>query len=128
MKTKILYVDDEPINLKLFEINFSKKYEVVVGNDGFEGLNVLSNNPGIMVVISDMKMPQMNGLEFIKKGKEMYPDKKFYILTGYEITHEIQEALNAGLIIKYFSKPFNYYDIDKSIEKALVNFNNENSV
>lgn len=107
MKTKILYVDDEPINLELFKINFEKKFEVFIANDAFQGLELLEKEKDILVVISDMKMPKMNGIEFIKKAKELYPDKKYYILTGYEINAEIQDALNSGLILRYFSKPFN---------------------
>jgi len=120
MNTKILYVDDEPINLKLFEINFAKKYDVFIANDGFQGLELLDKESGIIVIISDMKMPQMNGIEFIKKAKERYPDKKYYILTGFEITSEIREALNTGLILKYFSKPFNIKEIDKTINDVIM--------
>ncbi|MBN2521033.1 MAG: response regulator [Bacteroidales bacterium] len=119
MKTKILYVDDEPINLQLFKINFDKKYEVFVADDGFQGLELLNNELDILVVISDMKMPKMNGVEFIKKAKEQFPDKKFYILTGYEINSEIQDALNSGLILRYFSKPFNIKEIEKTISDAI---------
>ncbi len=117
-KKKILYVDDEPLNLQLFKINFSSKYEVYTAQDGFLGLTVLDENQDINVVISDMKMPNMNGLEFIKKAKEKFPRKKFYILTGFEITSEIQNALQSGLILKYFSKPFDAIQIGKTIQEA----------
>lgn len=119
MKPKILYVDDESVNLRLFEINFRKKYDVFLAHDGFQGLEILENELDVLVIISDMKMPGMNGIEFIKNAKERYPDKKYFILTGYEITPEIKEALNAGLIMKYFSKPFNILEIDRTIEDAI---------
>jgi two-component system, response regulator, stage 0 sporulation protein F len=119
-KAKILYVDDEPINLQLFELNFEEKYHVFIADDGFRGLEILDKEPDILVIISDMKMPEMNGIEFIKKAKEKYPDKKFYILTGYEITLEIQEALKSGLILKYFSKPFNIKEMDSVISEAIL--------
>mgnify|MGYP000680201471 FL=1 len=54
---KILYVDDEPINLQLFEIVFSKKYKVYTASDGFEGLDVLDQENGISVIFTDMKCP-----------------------------------------------------------------------
>lgn len=120
MKTKILYVDDEPINLQLFEINFAKNYEVFVANNGFQGLEILDKELGILVIISDMKMPEMNGIEFIKSAKEKHPDKKYYILTGYGMTTEIKEALNTGLILKYFNKPFNIKEIERSIKEAIL--------
>jgi len=118
-KVKILYVDDEPVNLMLFEINFSKEYNILTAENGFSGLETLDANPDILIIVSDMKMPNMNGIEFISKAKEKYPNKKFYILTGYEITNEIQEALDSGLILKYFNKPFNIKEIDNEIKKAI---------
>ena len=117
---KILYVDDESINLKLFEINFNRKYDVVTASDGFTGLIALEKNTDIAVIVSDMKMPNMNGVEFIKKAKEIYPEKKFFILTGFEITEEILHALETNLILRYFSKPFNFNEIDKVISEAVA--------
>jgi len=117
-KPKILYVDDEFINLQLFKINFDNKYEVFTAENGITGLEVLDNNPDIVVVISDMKMPLMNGIEFIKKAKEKYSHIRFYILTGFQITEEIQEALNSKLILKYFSKPFNLNKIDATLQEG----------
>ena len=84
-----------------------------------KGLEVLDNNPDILVVVSDMKMPNMNGIEFIKQAKEKHPDIKFYILTGFEITEEIQEAIKLKLIVKYFRKPFNMKEIDTAISEAI---------
>ena len=117
-KPKILYVDDEFINLQLFKINFDNKYEVFTAENGITGLEVLDNNPDIIVVISDMKMPLMNGIEFIKKAKEKYSHIRFYILTGFQITEEIQEALNSKLILKYFSKPFNLNKIEDTLREG----------
>lgn len=116
---KILYVDDEPINLQLLEINLSEYYDVLTAEDGFQGLQVLEDNPDILVVISDMKMPNMNGLEFIRKAKVKFAHKKYYILTGFEITVAIQSALDNRLIIKYFKKPFDINEIKSSINEVL---------
>ncbi len=115
----ILYVDDEPVNLKLFELNFRKKYSVLTALSGTEGLEVLKASSYIDVVISDMKMPGMNGIEFIKKAKTDYPGIKFFILTGFDITDEIAEALEQNLIQEYFRKPFNMREIEESISEAL---------
>jgi response regulator RpfG family c-di-GMP phosphodiesterase len=117
----ILYVDDEPINLMLFKNMFKNRYNVFTAESGMSGLSVLKGNPNIIVVISDMKMPKMNGIEFILKAKELYPTVYFFILTGYEITDEIQECLNKGLICKYLQKPFNIKEIDDSITERLHN-------
>ncbi len=115
----ILYVDDEPLNLKLFSINFKKKYNVLTALSGEEGLLLLSKNDQIKVVVSDMKMPKMDGIEFISRAKKDYPNIVFFILTGYDITPEISQALKNNLINRYFSKPLNIEEIDKSIHLAL---------
>ncbi len=114
-RIKILYVDDEIINLQLFEAIFSDKFDVLTAENGYLGLEIIENNSDISVIISDMKMPNMNGLEFIKKLKEKLPDKKYFILTGFDITDEIKEAIESKLIIKYFKKPFNREEIESYI-------------
>lgn len=121
MKTEItiLYVDDEPINLFLFSQIFEKKYKVITAESGYAGLNMIEKNPNIDVVISDMKMPGMNGIEFIQKAKELYSDIHYYILTSYDITPEIDIALKTGLINKYFQKPFNLQEIESTISEKL---------
>ncbi len=117
-KRTILYVDDEEINLMLFEINFKEKYNVIGTDSPVEGLKILKNNPDISVVISDMRMPDMNGIQFIFKAKKKFPDICYFILTGYDITDEIASALDKKLINYYFKKPFNMKEIDDSIEKV----------
>lgn len=114
-KIKVIYVDDEEVNLTLFEMNFSDNYTILLGFSGFEGLQLLDDNPETKIIFSDMKMPNMTGIEFIQKAKAKYPDKIFYILTGFEITDEIKKALDDGLIHQYFKKPFNLKEIEKAI-------------
>ena len=118
-KTKILYVDDEEINLLLFEIQFRIHYNVLTALDAHIGLDLLSENSDIEVVLSDIKMPQMDGIEFIKKAREKYPHISFFIVTGYEITREMQGLINAGVVQKYFCKPFDISGIHDSIIEIL---------
>lgn len=118
-KHKLLYVDDEEMNTLLFEMNFSDLYEVHTASCGFEALNFLNEQPNIPIIISDMKMPKINGIEFIKKAKEKYPTKKYFILTGFDIIPVIQESLDNGLILKCFRKPFNKEEIETEIEKCM---------
>ena len=118
---KLLYIDDEPINLYIFEIYFRKKYNVITGSSGFEGLRLLRQNRDTKIVVSDMSMPGMNGLEFIRKAREEFPDITFFILTGYDITDEIQKALDDHIIRKYFRKPLNANEISMTIEEAYCN-------
>jgi two-component system, response regulator, stage 0 sporulation protein F len=117
MKDVVLYVDDEFLNLELFELNFSEKFKVLLAEDGAKGLEILQNNSSVKVVIADYKMPGMNGMEFIHIAKHLYPDTKFSILTGYDIFEEIQCAIENGTVEYYFSKPFNYEKIETAICK-----------
>ena len=61
----------------------------------------------------------MNGLEFIKRAKADFPDVIFYILTGFDITPEIEEALSTSLIHRYYSKPFKVKEIEAAIIEVL---------
>ena len=118
-KAKILNVDDEPINGLLFSSIFKNKYEVLTAQSGLSGLKILEENMDIKVVISDMKMPGMNGIEFTKKVKELYPFLSCFILSGYDITSEITQLIDDGLIIKYFQKPIQIDEITATIIKEL---------
>jgi two-component system response regulator (stage 0 sporulation protein F) len=117
-KVNILYVDDEPINCMLFVMNFKRKYNIQTATSGTEGLKKLGENPSTAIVISDMKMPGMNGIDFIRQAKNIYPDTVFYILTGFGLTPEISDAINERLIKKYFPKPFDMLEIENSISEV----------
>jgi two-component system, response regulator, stage 0 sporulation protein F len=117
---KILFIDDEIINLKLFEINLGNKYHVLTALDGLKGLEVLKEHPDVCMVVSDMKMPHMNGVEFVKSAQNDFPEIKYYILTGYEISPEIIDALDLGLIVKYFRKPFNMKQLIVELENTVI--------
>jgi response regulator RpfG family c-di-GMP phosphodiesterase len=118
-KINLLYVDDEFINLQLFGLNLRRNYTIITADSGAKALEILKNNPEIDIVISDMKMPQMNGLEFIKIAKEKHSKIKCFILTGYDVTNEIQNAIKTGIILKYFRKPFNIPEIVESIDQTI---------
>ena len=112
----ILYVDDEPINLMLFDVCFKKKYKVITAESGFVGLEKLEQNSDISFVFSDMKMPGMNGIEFITLAKQKFPKLSFYILTGFGLTEEIIKAMDDGLVLKCFFKPFDIEEIESVLD------------
>jgi response regulator RpfG family c-di-GMP phosphodiesterase len=119
-KITLLYVDDEVLNLTLFKHNFKKEYDVLTAESGEEGLSILKENNSISAVISDMKMPGMNGVEFIRTAKNMFPEISYFILTGFDINEEIADALNEKVIEKYFRKPFNKREIKTSLDEVLI--------
>jgi len=119
--TTILYVDDEPLNVMLFQINFKRHYNVITATSGSEALEKLQVNKDIKVVLSDMKMPEMDGIEFITKAKKAYPHIQFFILTGYGMIEEIATAMNDNVIQDCFRKPFNLPEIGKALKKVCNN-------
>ncbi len=119
MKPIILYVDDEPINLELFEILFEDKFKIITADSGYQGLDKLKLNNDISIVISDMKMPEMNGLEFIGYARNLFPNKTYIILTGYDITIEIINALKNNIIHKYLCKPFDLDSIRRTLDEVV---------
>jgi len=123
LKHTLLYLDDEPINLEIFAGCFENTFEVITANSGRKGLEILEVNTNIAIVVSDMKMPEMNGIEFIRIAKEKYHNITYFILTGFDLNEEILGALNDGLIYSYFSKPIDYEIIGSSIQEAIKNTN-----
>jgi two-component system, response regulator, stage 0 sporulation protein F len=118
-KPSVLYVDDESINLLLFRRIYKEEYNIITASSGFEGLEILNSERDIRVVISDMKMPGMNGLEFVRTARKGFPDIAYFIFTGFDCTPEITEAIEDKSIVKYFCKPLNSKEINKSINDSL---------
>ena len=115
----VLYVDDEPINLKLFSIMFRGVFNVVTKESGAEALDYLGNDSCVNAVITDMKMPGMSGLEFIFEARKINKDLPYFLLSGYGLTPEIEEALNNGLIDGYFQKPLKKAKIEEELNRYM---------
>ena len=116
---KVLYVDDEYINLDLLRLTFLNEFEVITAESGEEGLRILEQDPHIKVVISDLKMPGMNGLEFIRRIKSQHPEKVCMLLTGFLESEVMMEGFNQELLFRYLMKPFKKEELQKTILEAL---------
>ncbi|MEP0004750.1 MAG: response regulator [Balneola sp.] len=119
---KVLYVDDEAMNLFLFENLLAENFEIVTARSPEKGLKILSEDDSFDLIISDMKMPGMNGLEFIRKAQDFYKPCPYNILSGYHKIPEIEEALESGLICSYLQKPFEVGEITASVNKDIESF------
>lgn len=125
-KPAILYVDDEDTNLFLFRITFAETMEVLLANSPKEGLAKLDENKDrIEAVISDMNMPEMNGVEFIQEARRKFADKDYFILSGYSYSDQIDKALKENIIKKFFPKPFSKTDIEKSLKESFEDRDNK---
>ncbi|MEO9872381.1 response regulator [Ekhidna sp.] len=115
----ILYIDDEEANLLLFRVSFEGERDVLVASTPEEGLRKLDENRArIKAVISDMHMPQMNGVQFIQKAQEKNNDIPYFILSGYAFNDEIDQALRQKTIKKFFTKPFDRKEIEDSLKST----------
>ncbi len=118
----ILYVDDEPINLELFKINFRNDYKVITATSAQKGIEIVEKD-NISVIISDLKMPEMNGIEFIEYIKNSSPEKVCILLTAYIESDVMLKAINQELIFRYITKPWKKDDVKNVIELAFEKFN-----
>jgi len=115
----ILYVDDEVINLELLELTFKNEFRVFTAESAEEGLLLLEQNPDVRVVISDLRMPKMNGLNFVRKVKQMDKSKICMLLSGFMESDVMLEGFNKDLIFRYLMKPWSKEELQQSIQEAL---------
>lgn len=116
-KIVILYVDDEENNLISFKANFRLKYQIHIANSGDEALTILGKKK-IDIVITDQRMPNMTGVEFLEIVIEKFPEPMRLLLTGYTDMTAVIDAVNKGKIFHYLTKPWNEEEMDKTIANA----------
>jgi response regulator RpfG family c-di-GMP phosphodiesterase len=118
----VLCVDDEVNILHSIKRLLRKEgYRLLTASSGVEALKILEEN-NVHLVLSDQRMPQMSGTEFLAEVKEKYPDVIRIILTGYTEVDSITESINKGNIYKFFLKPWNDQNLKLEIGKALEQY------
>jgi two-component system response regulator PilR (NtrC family) len=118
MKPRILVVDDEESIREFLEIMLKKEgYEVTCAEHGLKAKELIGHKSFDMV-ISDLQMPQMNGMELLKFVKETYPDMVFMLITAFGTTESAVEAMKAGAY-DYITKPFKIDEVRINIQNAL---------
>jgi response regulator RpfG family c-di-GMP phosphodiesterase len=120
-KRSILYVDDEVDNLTVFKSTFRREYTIHLAESGAEGIEILKNNE-IQIIISDQRMPEMTGTQFLESVKPVYPDCVSMILTGFSDVEAIIEAINKGKVYRYITKPWNKDELRQTINDAFESF------
>ena len=114
----VLYVDDEPENLRIFELAFRREFSVVTAESGDEGLRLLHQRP-IAIVLSDQRMPGMAGVDFLTRAREVDPKTIRILVTAYGDAATLGGAINDGSIYRYVPKPWAPEDMRLAIRRAI---------
>ena len=119
---RILCVDDE-LNVlnSLRRLFLDDYYTIFTANSAHEGLGILENND-IQIVMSDYRMPNMNGVDFLKEVCSRWPDTVRIVLSGYADTASIVSAINEGQVYKFIPKPWNDDDLRVTIANAIERY------
>lgn len=105
MTEKILFVDDETNILQAIQRQLRKRFDLATAEGGDEALRILKEQGPFAVIISDMRMPNMNGVELLALVKELHPDTVRLMLTGNADQETAMEAVNSGQIFRFLTKP-----------------------
>lgn len=117
-KLKVLYVDDEKINLVNFQAAFGKDYEILTAESGEKALKAFKKEGDIALVVSDQRMPGMTGVELLEKIFKLDPVPVRMILTAYKDMEDILGAINKGHVYRYILKPWDDKEVRPILKQA----------
>lgn len=117
-KLRLMVVDDEPDNLDLLYRTFRREYDVIKADSAIAALEILEQQGEMAIIISDQRMPEMLGTEFLSKTVDRFPDTIRIVLTGYTDVEDLVEAINAGKVFKYITKPWNPDQLKGVVQQA----------
>ncbi len=118
-KYDILFVDDEPEVLQSFERNLRRWFSIRGAGSGLEALQILEDDGPCSVIVSDMRMPGMDGIGLLSRVKRLYPDMVRIMLTGNADQKTAIEAVNNGEIFRFLTKPSTSQVLTASLESAI---------
>lgn len=116
-RTLLLVDDEENMISSLTRLLRREGYRILTAGGGAEGLEILANNR-VDVIVSDQRMPQMTGVEFLRQVKIKYPETVRIVLSGYTELQSITDAINEGAIYKFLTKPWDDDQLRSNIQEA----------
>ncbi|MFC1543208.1 HD domain-containing phosphohydrolase [Candidatus Neomarinimicrobiota bacterium] len=122
MSDKVLLVDDEPNVLDGYKRQLRGRVEIDTANGGLEGLDTIEKRGPYAVIISDFKMPGMDGIEFLTKAKQQAPDSIRMMLTGHAQLQLAIDAVNRGHIFRLLVKPFPAENLLQTIQAGIKQY------
>jgi response regulator RpfG family c-di-GMP phosphodiesterase len=121
-KYDILFVDDEPRALQAFERQLGRRFSVRTANNAAEALTIFQEDGPCAVIVSDMKMPGMDGIQLLATVKERYPETVRILFTGNADLETAIEAVNSGQIFRFLTKPVNPQTLAGSLKLAIEQY------
>lgn len=115
----ILYVDDEKGNCDYFKSAFRREHVIHTAFSGMEALDILQQSSEICLILTDQRMPEMSGVEFLEQSLKIAPEAIRVLVTGYSDMKTVIDAINKGQVYHYIPKPWSYDEMKITIEKAL---------
>jgi serine phosphatase RsbU (regulator of sigma subunit)/FixJ family two-component response regulator len=122
-KLKLMVVDDELDNLDLLYRTFRRDFTVFKADSAIAALGILEQEGEMAIIISDQRMPVMNGTEFLSKTVEHFPETIRILLTGYTDVEDLVDAINSGQVFKYITKPWNPENLKSVVQQASETYN-----
>ena len=116
-KPIILYVDDEPANLRSFKASFRREFKVYTAESAKEGVEILREKE-VHLIITDQRMPEMTGVEFLQSINTEFTDQVRIILTGFSDVEAVIDAINSAGVYRYVTKPWDEDDLRGTILRA----------
>jgi diguanylate cyclase (GGDEF)-like protein len=120
-RTLLLVDDDEDIGAALKRLLRLEGYNILCARSGQEGLELLARNQ-VQVIVSDQRMPEMTGVEFLSRVKELYPKTVRLILSGYADLSSVTDAINRGAIYKFLTKPWDNETLCANVLEAFRHY------
>ncbi len=119
MSKKILIIDDEQGIRESLKLILGDDYELILTDNGASALEILANDTSIGLVLLDIKMPQINGLDLLQAIKDKYADLNVIMVTGYKSVDTAAEATSRGAA-GYIVKPFDSAEILETAQKYIT--------
>ncbi len=121
MKQAILVVDDEVDNVEALERLFRRKYKVLKATSGTAALELMEQEK-VAVIVTDQRMPNMTGVEFLAASMRGQPETIRILLTGFTDINSVISAINSGQVYRYVTKPWDPVDLSNTVDKAVERF------
>ncbi len=118
----VLLVDDEPRVLSGLRRRLMTDFDLITAERGREALEIVKHDPSIAVVVADMQMPEMNGIELLKQLKELRPEIRRLMLTGNSDQETAVAAINEGEVLRFMRKPCDADELKSAIHQALDDY------